>query len=81
MVRCLFRPRIEPEYLIDIVLSWVDTTQALKRPAPSSMLVGIHSATKQKPPQLQRRFPVKGRRFGSSLIGRGLTRGSGRRRF
>eukprot|EP00108_Taenia_solium_P004774 TsM_000651200 transcript=TsM_000651200 gene=TsM_000651200 len=80
MVRCLFRPRIEPEYLVRIALSWVDTTPALKRPAPSSMLVAIHNATERNPSQLQRRLPVKVRRFGSSPIGRGRARGSGRRR-
>ncbi|KAL5113056.1 Apoptosi inhibitor 5 [Taenia crassiceps] len=81
MVRCVFRPRIESEYLTDIALSWVNTTQALKRPAPSSPLTGIHSPTKQSYPQLQRRLPLKGGRFGGSLTGRGRARGGGRRRF
>ncbi|EUB64966.1 Apoptosis inhibitor 5 [Echinococcus granulosus] len=81
MVRCLFRPRVEPEHLSDLTLSWVDTTSTLKRPAPSTTLVGSHSAAKQSPPKLQRHFPVTGRRFGGFQVGRGRARGSGRRRF
>ncbi|VDM15894.1 unnamed protein product [Hydatigera taeniaeformis] len=83
MIRCLFRPRIEPEQITGISLSWIDATLAPKYPVASSTLINIARATKQKPPQPHRRFQMMSRQFGASLFGRGRVRvrGGGRRRF
>lgn len=79
MVRCIFRSRIEPDCLHDVVLSWIEPTSqtimtpsaGLKRPAPvTDHAAGFEQKRFQRTP---RSFPIRGR-GGSFRGGRGRLR-------